>query len=129
MIALIAFLVQFHAVELSEASAQPAKQSKEESTFKTEGVSFLRKHCLSCHSGAKPRGDLSLDKFPDGASLLKDRKTWARVLDVLKSGEMPPESKPKPVPQELEAFSNLVNDIFAEHDRTMPPDPGRVEGW
>jgi hypothetical protein len=104
------------------AAAQPAA----EPSFKSDGVAFLKKHCLACHAGAKPKADLALDTFPDDAALLKDRKTWGRVLDTLKAGEMPPPAKPQPTASELDAFTRIVNDVFDAHDRAAKPDPGRV---
>jgi hypothetical protein len=122
-VALVAFACLFRAEESPPASAQP---KSEPAGFKTEGVAFLKKHCLGCHSGEKPKADLALDKFPDDAALLKDRKTWVRVLDALKAGEMPPAAKPQPSAVDREAFTKLVNDVFEKHDHTVKPDPGRV---
>jgi len=119
---MIAVVLLDHQSPLPVVAAQP----KAEATFKTEGVAFLKKHCLACHSGAKAKADFSLDKFTDDAALLKDRKAVLRVLDVLKAGEMPPESKPRPAVAEQEAFTKLVGDIFEKHDRNAKPDPGRV---
>jgi hypothetical protein len=120
--------VAFAALMLVRAPEQPVAraQPKAEPAFKTEGVAFLKKHCLNCHSGEKPKADLALDKFADDAALLKDRKTWTRVLDVLKAGEMPPPAKPQPMARERDAFAKLVGDVFDKHDRTAKADPGRV---
>jgi hypothetical protein len=122
LVSLAALVCFVHAPESSTVSAQP----KTEPAFKTEGVAFLKKHCLACHSGAKPKADLALDKFADDAALLKDRKTWNRVLDVLKAGEMPPAAKPQPTTNERDAFTKLVSGVFEKHDRNAKPDPGRV---
>src|SRR3954451_572271 len=97
--ALCAAVLLVNAPEPPLAVAQP----KTEPAFKTEGVAFLKKHCLSCHSGEKPKADLALDKFTDDASLLKNRKTWQSVLDAVKGGEMPPANKPKPAVAELDS--------------------------
>jgi hypothetical protein len=97
-----------------------------DSTFPVDGIAFLKKHCLACHTGAKAKADLRLDTFSDDASLVKDRKTWMRVLDVLKAGEMPPEPKPKPAVAELDAFTKLIGGAFEKHDKNAKPDPGRV---
>jgi hypothetical protein len=121
----VALAALVHFVRTPETNAVAA-ELKAEPAFKAEGVAFLKKHCLACHSGAKPKADLALDKFPDDAALLKDRKTWGRVLDTLKAGEMPPPARPQPSAAELEAFTKLVGDVFAKHDRTAKIDPGRV---
>jgi hypothetical protein len=65
--------------------------------------------------------NLDLTPFADEAALLKDRKTWQRVLDVMKAGEMPPPPKPRPAASEAEAFTKLVTDAFERHDRTAKP--------
>ena len=120
-VALAAMVCLFRAPEPA-AVAQP----RAEASFKAEGVAFLKKHCLACHSGEKAKADLALDKYPDDAALLKDRKTWLRVLDTLKAGEMPPPAKPQPTVAERDAFTKLVSYVFETHDRTAKPDPGRV---
>lgn len=101
-------------------------QSPAEPAFKAEGVAFLKKHCAACHTGEKAKADFRVDQFTDEAALLKDRKAAQRVLDVLKAGEMPPESKPKPALAEQEAFVKSVEGAFHKHDATAKPDPGRV---
>jgi len=101
----------------------PAPEAK---AFATEGVAYLKKHCLSCHGDTRPKADLSLTKYTTAESLLKDRKVWQRVQDVIHGGEMPPESRPQPTTAESDAFLKTVAGVFDHHDRTAPPDPGRV---
>lgn len=112
-------------VSFGRPAAPVAARPDPPPAFRTEGVAFLKAHCLSCHAGAKPKADLALDTYADDAALLKDRKTWTRVADVLKAGEMPP-PKPRPAAAEVERFVQLVDDVFARHDRAAKPDPGRV---
>ena len=121
-VAVVAAVYLFRAPEPASAIAQP----KAEPAFKSDGVAFLKKHCLACHTGEKAKADLALDKYAADAALLKDRKTWLRVLDALKAGEMPPPQKPQPTVAERDAFTQVVGDVFERHDRTAKPDPGRV---
>src|SRR5689334_16795751 len=56
---------------------------------------FFEDHCVKCHSGESPKGDLTFEP------LLKDAaqgegKLWGSVLEKLETGEMPPKSKPRP---------------------------------
>ncbi len=97
-----------------------------EPTFRGEGVAFLKAHCLGCHSAEKPKADLNLAKFADDASLVKDRKMWNRVREVVQAGEMPPPAKPQPTATDREAFNKLVAGVFDHFDKTAKPDPGRV---
>ena len=94
--------------------------------FSSVGVPFLQKNCLSCHSGAKPKAELSLDGYKDSASLIKNRKVWDNVVKNIISGEMPPKSKPRPTVKESENFISLVQSIFDFNDRNAKPNPGNV---
>ena len=58
--------------------------------------------------------------------MLKNRKTFQRVLKMLDAGEMPPEAKPQPPAAELEAFKTAVARTLDAADRNGKPDPGRV---
>ncbi|MEI7683634.1 MAG: DUF1592 domain-containing protein [Planctomycetota bacterium] len=89
-------------------------------------VPFVEKHCVSCHSEKKPKGDVSLYVFKDEASILKARKTWFRVLEQLHSGEMPPQGRPKPAFDDAERFAKAVKGLFERHDRNAKRDPGVV---
>lgn len=87
--------------------------------------SFVATHCKSCHSGAKPKGSLSLEKY-DPATIVKQRKAWIQSLDRVRGGDMPPEGKPRPDPKQVEAFVAAVESIWDAADRAAPPDPGKV---
>ncbi len=94
--------------------------------FSQAGAAFLKTHCLECHSGDKPKAELSLAGFTDNASVVKKRKTWESILKMVESGEMPPEKKPKPDIKEIETFTALARAVFDHHDKNAKPDPGRV---
>jgi hypothetical protein len=94
--------------------------------FGPAGVTFLKKHCLGCHSGDKPKAELSLAGFLDNASVVKRRKTWETILKMVESSEMPPDDKPQPTAKEIEEFASLVRAVFEHHDKNAKPDPGRV---
>ena len=94
--------------------------------FSQMGLAFLKKHCLECHSGDKPKAELSLAGFVDNASVVKKRKTWESVLKMVESSEMPPDDKPQPTAKEIEEFASLARAVFEHHDKNAKPDPGRV---
>jgi hypothetical protein len=94
--------------------------------FSSLGLPFLQKNCLSCHSGVKPKAELSLDVYKDSASLIKNRKVWDNVVKNIISGEMPPKDKPRPTVKESENFISLVQSIFDFNDRNAKPNPGNV---
>jgi mono/diheme cytochrome c family protein len=94
--------------------------------FSKAGLAFLKQHCLECHSGDKPKAELSLAGFIDNGSVVKKRKTWESVLKMVESGEMPPDDKPQPTAKEIEDFASLARAVFDHHDKHAKPDPGRV---
>ena len=94
--------------------------------FPQAGVPFLQQHCLACHSGPKPKADLSLAAFRDDASVLKNHKLWDNVIGMVETGGMPPEDRPQPAAEQREAFLRAVRGVFERAARDAKPDPGRV---
>jgi hypothetical protein len=94
--------------------------------FAESGVVFLKKHCVDCHSGDDPEAGLSLSAFTTNASVIPARTKWDAVLRMVETGVMPPADAQQPSQEQRVGFVKLVRSIFAEYDRTAPPDPGRV---
>ena len=93
--------------------------------FTEAGVPFLEKHCVSCHGKDKQKGDFALHEFRDDLSVLRARKRWRDVVEMVRSGDMPPDDKPQPSAEEKQRFLASVAGIFAKAD-TGKPDPGRL---
>ncbi len=87
---------------------------------------FLTRYCTACHSGPKPKADLDFGSFPDEASLLRNRKLWARVKDYVEQGDMPPEDKPQPSQDEADKFVAWIDSALSKVDCTSQTDPGRI---
>lgn len=111
---------------LVASATRPAQAADESPDFLRSGRSFLEKHCLACHGGKEPKGDLSLDPFRDAAAVGNRRKIWFEVLKRVESGDMPPEERPRPGAADVQAFTKLVREVFAYADRHAQPNPGRV---
>ena len=94
--------------------------------FAKTGVAFLETYCLRCHGSEEPEAELSLTEFTSSKSLISKRKALDSVLQMLSTGVMPPPDEEQPEPGEVASFKKLVEAIFDHHDRTAPPDPGRV---
>ena len=69
---------------------------------------FIGKFCLDCHSTEKEKGDLDLEALSYVLDSPGIAQNWQDVLDALNLGEMPPESKRKPVPQPSRDEMTLV---------------------
>ena len=57
---------------------------------------FLAAHCLECHGDKEPAAGVRLDDLPFEIDTVEAAERWQKMLDVLNSGEMPPEEKPRP---------------------------------
>ena len=107
------------------AAAQKADK-KPPDAFAKEVVPLLTKYCIKCHGGPRPKGELALDKFKDENAALKKPQVWEKVVHNLRSGDMPPESKPKPTAKEMEIITTWIAKGLAAADCTKNRDPGRV---
>ena len=54
--------------------------------FSKTGVAFLKQHCLECHSGDKPKAELSLSSFLDNGSVVRKR-AWINASINVWRGE------------------------------------------
>lgn len=113
-------------IALTVVSAVGIANAAEPPDFAKSGRAYLEKHCLECHRGSDAKAELSLDRFRDSMSIVKQRKTWENVARMITSGQMPPEDHPQPTPLESETFTQLIEDIFRHSDQNAKPDPGRV---
>src|ERR1044072_627003 len=57
-------------------------------SFAEAGVPFLQTHCVSCHGKEKQKADLAFHEVRDEVSLLRARRRWKEVLNMVQSGEM-----------------------------------------
>ena len=56
---------------------------------------LLQKHCLTCHSEKKQKGDLDLERFTTVAHIKTEPMIWEGVLEQSQTGEMPPKKEPQ----------------------------------
>ena len=87
---------------------------------------LLVSHCATCHSGEKPKGKLRLDRLSSDLADTATREHWAEVVDRLKSGEMPPEGKPRPTEKDLQAFLDWLAPRVAAAETAARAAQGRV---
>src|SRR3989454_1632365 len=101
-----------------------SRQPTGDGSFQTRIKPLLSKYCFGCH-GEKKKGALDLRVYTDEASVLRDRKTFAKVIKNLQAHEMPPEKKPQPTPEERELITAWIQSEIFKCDCDHP-DPGRV---
>ncbi len=87
---------------------------------------LLESHCVACHGGEKPKGKLRLDQLSSDLADAATREHWADVVDRLRTGEMPPEGKPRPAEKDVQAFTEWLAPLVAAADATARAAQGRV---
>lgn len=79
---------------------------------------FVKEHCLRCHGPEKQKGKLRLDGYDYAISDKDEALHYQDVLDVLNSGEMPPEDEPQPSKAAMEAaIGELTTGLFEARKR------------
>jgi len=87
---------------------------------------FLKSNCVLCHNTKMKVGGLSLDGYAGSKNPLQDRDLWEKVVQKLRTGQMPPKGVPAPPAEAVAEVTNWFDVQFARLDREMKPDPGRV---
>ena len=85
-----------------------AAESADALRFDSEIRPILAAHCVKCHSGDKPKGDLRLDQLKPDFNDEGIREHWLTVLDRVSTGEMPPKAKPRPAAKDVKALSSWI---------------------
>ncbi len=126
-IVLILVLVGF--ASSSQRSDAVALGDPADALFQKEVLPFLAKNCFACHGKGESNADLALDKYTDDLSLIKDRRIWDNVVNVLEKHEMPPKENPQPSAEEIEHVIKAIDTILSNLDCGKPgstPNAGRV---
>jgi hypothetical protein len=87
---------------------------------------LVDKYCVRCHKGPRPKGGVALDRDKDEAAVLKNRRTWEKVADNLRSGDMPPPGARRPSAGELDRINAWLDAVVLKADCSGFQGPGRV---
>ena len=69
---------------------------------------LLASHCLKCHGPDDTNGGFRVDTLPTAVDSIEAAERWQRVLNVLNSGEMPPDDEKQ---IEAAAKADLLDDL------------------
>lgn len=75
---------------------------------------FLEKHCIVCHGPQNEEGDLRIHQLSRDFKSGADTHHWAEALEKVNSGEMPPETEPRPTQAEIAAFVTQLDSLIKE---------------
>lgn len=68
--------------------------SQEANLYEKKLRPLLDKKCFECHNTGNPKGGVNLDNYKEQERVVKDGQFWLKVLDQIKTREMPPNTEP-----------------------------------
>lgn len=81
---------------------------------------FFRQHCVKCHGPQKQEGELRLDTLGDPASSPAAQETWASVLEMIESGDMPPAKQPRPAQADVTSLMKWASEELSRTSERLP---------
>ncbi|HAB14698.1 MAG TPA: hypothetical protein DCE47_23690, partial [Planctomycetaceae bacterium] len=108
-------------------SEQATPPPKPPDPFKKTVTPFLAAYCDKCHGPDTDNGGLRFDKYRSTADVQADRKTWAKAMQYLELGAMPPPDHDKqPDAKARESVVKYLDKTLFDIDCDIVRDPGRV---
>ena len=90
------------------ASSREILESNSKKTSEYREFEFIKRYCLECHSGEKPKASLDLSRFDSMDKILSEALLWDDILIQLSHGDMPPKEADLPTLNERSEFLNWV---------------------
>ncbi|MCM8530419.1 MAG: DUF1588 domain-containing protein [Lentisphaeraceae bacterium] len=100
-------------------------QAMDSATFEKSVKPIIEKYCYKCHDEDVQKGDLRLDEVLTEDHVIQHRKEWLRVLEQIKSKEMPPK-KPYLPQAELDTVVKWLDNALHNYDWSKIKNPGYV---
>ncbi|MBC8347648.1 MAG: DUF1588 domain-containing protein [Verrucomicrobia bacterium] len=66
---------------------------------------FSKQHCVRCHNPEKKKGKFLIH---DLVEISNDRTRFAKVLEMVRTGDMPPEDEPQPTLEDLDRVAKWI---------------------
>lgn len=83
---------------------------------------FVAEHCAACHNREFRTVGLDLVTLVGGTTQAESTELWLRVLDKLRSGQMPPPGRPRPAEADIDhVTSSIVTFLDAGASRLNAP--------
>jgi hypothetical protein len=86
----------------------------------------LARYCVRCHSAKRHEADVNLAAFTSLTEVRKATRTWQKVLEMLDTGQMPPQEARALGESERARLSGWVRDYLKTEARALAGDPGPV---
>lgn len=108
------------------AAPPTTSQAADARQFEDQFRPLLVSHCVDCHSGEKPKGNLRLDRLTLDLADTTTREHLTAVVERLQTGEMPPKNKPRPPEKDVRALTDWLTPRLAAADAAARAADGRV---
>lgn len=76
---------------------------------------FFDAHCIRCHGPTKNKGQIALHALDGDLSKGEEPEKWENILEMLKSGQMPPDDEPQPDAVERQAVADWIEAGLRDH--------------
>src|SRR5436190_21722244 len=100
------FAFERHVLSADTPAQDPPKPDQ---TFEKVVQPFFANNCYECHNEDRHTAGLNLEALNTLAAFSKDPAVMKRVLDRVKSGQMPPAQQPRPKPEDITAVTDWLN--------------------
>jgi hypothetical protein len=87
---------------------------------------FLNDHCVECHGEKKQNGKLRLDTLSFKVDTLENAERWAKVLNSLNSGEMPPDDAKQPPKDAKAEFLDVLSHTMVAARKALTDQGGNI---
>jgi mono/diheme cytochrome c family protein len=85
--------------------------------YQKDVSAFFKTYCIRCHGPEKSKGNIDVHALNGDLSNGKELDKWDSVLEMLKSGEMPPIDEPQPTKAETHAIKNWIESGIRDYLR------------
>lgn len=101
-----------------------SQSTEEDRVFRRVVKPILLKHCGSCHNALDKKAGIDFDAYVWVHQVVRRGNMWTKLVDMVESGEMPPENKPRLTQAEIDTIKVYVNSYL--NSALDDADPGII---
>ena len=94
--------------------------------FPKKHQTFFKTHCLDCHDTETQEGEVDLETLSFTITTIEQAERWQKVMNVLNSGEMPPEDSERPDGNEKADFLDDLAHTMVSARKSLSDSGGRI---
>jgi hypothetical protein len=107
------------------AAAAPARAAPR-AEIAPRHLPVLQAHCGKCHGAETQESGVRVDDLPATIDTVAAAERWQKVLNVLNSGEMPPDDEPRIDPAAKTEFLDALSEAMVVARRTLADQGGVI---